>query len=104
MVPQEEPPARLGVSPGGSLKRVECAVKVLSVASEMYPLIKTGGLADVTGALPYALAHHGVEMRVLLPGYPGVLESIEHCGKAKPLDLPLGAARVQRCDSDGVSV
>ena len=47
-------------------------LKVLSVASEMFPLIKTGGLADVTGALPMALAKLGVEMRTLLPGYPAV--------------------------------
>ena len=38
-------------------------VRVLSVASEVYPLIKTGGLADVAGALPGALAREGVEMQ-----------------------------------------
>ncbi|WP_375257072.1 glycogen synthase GlgA [Citreimonas sp.] len=48
-------------------------MKVLSVASECVPFIKTGGLADVAGALPAALALQGVEMRVLLPGYPEVL-------------------------------
>ena len=36
-------------------------IEVLSVASEVYPLIKTGGLADVAGALPAALAAHGVD-------------------------------------------
>ncbi len=41
-----------------------------SVASECAPLVKTGGLADVVGALPGALAAQGCEMRVLLPGYP----------------------------------
>jgi starch synthase len=48
-------------------------MKVLSVASEVYPLIKTGGLADVAGALPAALAAHGVDMQVLLPGYKQVM-------------------------------
>jgi len=48
-------------------------IEVLSVASEAYPLIKTGGLADVAGALPGALAGHGVTMRTLLPGYPAVM-------------------------------
>ena len=43
-------------------------MRVLSVASEVYPLVKTGGLADVTGALPGALAAEGVEMRTLVPG------------------------------------
>ncbi|MCU0815244.1 MAG: glycogen synthase GlgA [Cypionkella sp.] len=43
--------------------------RVLSVASECVPFIKTGGLADVVGALPAALAGQGWEMRVLLPAY-----------------------------------
>lgn len=43
--------------------------RVLSVASECVPLVKTGGLADVVGALPGALAGQGWEMRVLLPAY-----------------------------------
>jgi starch synthase len=51
-------------------------LKVLSVASEVYPLIKTGGLADVAGALPGALAEHGVEMRTMVPGYPKVLAAM----------------------------
>ncbi|WP_298400111.1 glycogen synthase GlgA [Sphingobium sp.] len=55
-------------------------IKLLSVASEIYPLIKTGGLADVVGALPGALAGHGVAVRTLVPGYPSV---IARQGKAK---------------------
>ena len=51
-------------------------LSVLAVASEVYPLIKTGGLADVAGALPGALAAHGVEVRTLLPGYPQVMRRI----------------------------
>ena len=47
-------------------------IKVLSVASEIYPLVKTGGLADVVGALPLALRKHGVETVTLVPGYPAV--------------------------------
>ena len=43
--------------------------RVLSVASECVPLVKTGGLADVVGALPGALAGTGWDMRVLLPAY-----------------------------------
>lgn len=52
-------------------------MQVLSVASECVPLVKTGGLADVTGALPAALAAEGVRMRVLLPGYRAVMARIE---------------------------
>ncbi|MFY8047797.1 MAG: glycogen synthase GlgA [Erythrobacter sp.] len=55
-------------------------LKVLSVASEAAPLIKTGGLADVAGALPAALAPHGVQVTTLVPGYPAVLAKL---GKAK---------------------
>jgi starch synthase len=43
--------------------------RVLSVASECVPLLKTGGLADVVGALPGALAPIGWDMRVLMPAY-----------------------------------
>jgi starch synthase len=53
-------------------------IEVLSVSSEIYPLIKTGGLADVTGALPGALAPLGVMMRSLVPGYPQVLAKLEN--------------------------
>ncbi|MBB5516819.1 starch synthase [Rubricella aquisinus] len=52
-------------------------MKLLSVSSEAFPLIKTGGLADVVGALPAALAPEGIEMRTLLPGYPAVMERIK---------------------------
>ena len=55
-------------------------MKLLSVASEIYPLIKTGGLADVVGALPGALEGEGISSRTLVPGYPSVLSRL---GKAK---------------------
>ncbi len=53
------------------------AIKALAVASEIYPLIKTGGLADVVGALPAALAQEGVAVRTLVPGYPSVMKALE---------------------------
>ena len=46
--------------------------RVLSVASECVPFVKTGGLADVGGALPAAMAAQGWDMRVLLPAYRGL--------------------------------
>jgi starch synthase len=52
-------------------------MEVLSVASEAYPLVKTGGLADVAGALPGALRAEGVRMRTLLPGYPAVTATLD---------------------------
>jgi starch synthase len=48
----------------------------LSVASEIYPIVKTGGLADVTGALPAALARESIEVSTLVPGYPAVIAAI----------------------------
>jgi starch synthase len=53
------------------------ALSVLSVASEAVPLVKTGGLADVAGALPAALAPHGIKLTTLLPGYPAVTASLK---------------------------
>ena len=44
-------------------------VKVLFVASEAVPFIKTGGLADVMGSLPKALASQGIDARVVIPKY-----------------------------------
>ena len=44
-------------------------ISVLFATSEARPLIKTGGLADVSGALPGALRSLGVDCRLLLPGY-----------------------------------
>ncbi|MHC1947648.1 glycogen synthase GlgA [Bradyrhizobium sp. UFLA06-06] len=51
-------------------------LRVLAVASEVYPIIKTGGLADVVGALPAALKQYGVTTRTLVPGYPDVLKAL----------------------------
>jgi starch synthase len=50
--------------------------KVLSVVSELYPLVKTGGLADVAGALPAALGQLGLDVVTLVPGYPAVMAAL----------------------------
>ena len=71
--------------------------KVLSVASEFMPLVKTGGLADVAGALPGALAGCDVEMRTLLPGYPAVLAGTQGAQVVEDLgDVFGGPGRVLR--------
>ena len=64
-------------------------LSVLSVAAEAYPLVKTGGLADVVGALPAALRAEGVAMRTLLPGYPAVMDAMR--------DAVAGARDSRRC-------
>lgn len=52
-------------------------MRILQVASELYPFVKTGGLGDVMAALPPALATAGADVRLLLPGYPALLDSLE---------------------------
>ena len=47
-------------------------MRVLQVCAEIFPLLKTGGLADVAGALPPALRARGHEVRVLLPGFDAI--------------------------------
>lgn len=80
-------------------------MKVLSVTSECAPLVKTGGLADVAGALPRALAPLGVEMRTLLPGYPQVITA---AGKGtvvwEDADLFGGPARVVAAKAHGLDL
>ena len=52
------------------------SLRILYAASECAPLVKTGGLGDVAGALPAALRRIGIDARVLLPGYPAVLAAL----------------------------
>ena len=66
-------------------------MRILFVASEVYPLVKTGGLADVVGALPPALSALGLDVRVLVPGYPKVLDGLEVTGKVVRLGNLVGA-------------
>jgi starch synthase len=52
-------------------------VNILFVSSEVAPLIKTGGLADVSGALPAALRRLGHDCRILMPGYRGLMDRLQ---------------------------
>lgn len=80
-------------------------LKVLSVASEIYPLVKTGGLADVVGALPAALAGEGIEMTCLVPGYPAVLAGLSEAAAAAQIeDLFGGPARLLRGKAGAVDL
>lgn len=53
------------------------APRILFAASEAAPLIKTGGLADVAGALPVALRELGADVRLVLPAYRSVLDTLD---------------------------
>ncbi|HEY0665295.1 MAG TPA: glycogen synthase GlgA [Gallionella sp.] len=63
-------------------------LKVLFATSEVAPLIKTGGLADVSGALPAALRAIDVDVHVLVPGYRQVMGKLAQPQIAATLDLP----------------
>ncbi|MBC7944619.1 MAG: glycogen synthase GlgA [Burkholderiales bacterium] len=63
-------------------------VRVLYVTSEIAPLIKTGGLADVSASLPPALREMGVDVRVLVPGYDSALSGLRYKRKLAAIVLP----------------
>jgi starch synthase len=65
-------------------------MRVLFASSEVFPLVKTGGLADVSGALPAALAEAGTDVRILLPGFAKALEGAEGRRQVADLGDPLG--------------
>ncbi len=71
-------------------------MRILFVSSEAYPLIKTGGLADVSGALPAALTKLGADIRILIPAYPAVLDKLlDQHSIAYLKDLPeIGSAQL----------
>ncbi len=59
-----------------SKTRRKKTLKVLFATPEIHPLVKTGGLGDVSGALPPALRHVGVDARVLVPGYSKLMAAV----------------------------
>jgi starch synthase len=70
-------------------------MRVLQVSAEIHPLVKTGGLADVAAALPRALADAGVDVRLLLPGFPAVRDGVAGLRGCAEFTAPWGAtARV----------
>ncbi|MDW3225477.1 MAG: glycogen synthase GlgA [Paracoccaceae bacterium] len=80
-------------------------MKSLFVASECAPFVKTGGLADVIGAVPKALAALGVEARVLLPAYPGLMEIVATGDTIwETRELHGGPARLLACHAEGLDL
>ena len=70
-------------------------MRVLQVGAEVYPLLKTGGLADVLGALPQALSAQGADVRLLLPGLPAMHGAVAQAQRLAAIGPAFGAAQVQ---------
>ena len=70
-------------------------MKVLHVAAEIFPLVKTGGLADVVAALPVAQAELGADVRLLLPGLPPVMDGVQGARTIIDIGSCFGALRVR---------
>jgi starch synthase len=65
-------------------------MRILQVSAELFPLLKTGGLADVAGALPLALMAAGQDVRVLLPGFPAIVAGVADAVRVAELRAPWG--------------
>ncbi len=71
-------------------------MKILLASSEVHPYSKTGGLADMTGAMAKALAHAGNQVGLVTPLYRGIRERFPAIQKLDwHMELPLGLRRVQ---------
>ncbi len=80
-------------------------MKVLAVASEIYPLVKTGGLADVAGALPAALRAHSIAVTTLVPGYRPVMTALRRTAKLYDYESLFGGpATVIAGEAEGLSL
>ena len=81
--------------PGGN----NATVKILLVTSELHPFSKSGGLADMVGALAKTLAADGNQVGVVTPLYRGIREKFPGLEKFDwTLDLPLGPGRCRSID------
>src|SRR6476660_9224014 len=69
-------------------------MKILLASSEVHPYSKTGGLADMVGALGKTLARSGHQVGIITPLYLGIREKLALSRVGLPLDFPLGEGRV----------
>ncbi|NBI12062.1 glycogen synthase GlgA [[Haemophilus] felis] len=79
-------------------------MKVLHVCSELYPLLKTGGLADVMGALPFAQKEIGIDARILLPAYPAISAGISNTVVVNEFDNFAGHIVLRYGEYKGIGV
>ena len=79
-------------------------MQVLHVCSELFPLLKTGGLADVAGALPAAQIAEGADVRVLIPAFPDVKKGLGETRVIGTLDTFAGYVTLSLGYFDGVGI
>ena len=80
-------------------------MKLLFVASECAPFVKTGGLADVIGAVPKALTDMGASVKVLIPAYPALAGLVSGGKEVMRIpDLFGGSARVIAASAEGLDL
>jgi starch synthase len=70
-------------------------MRVLYITAELYPWVKSGGLGDVTAALPPALIAEGIDVRLLLPGFRGFVDAFPGITDIARLTTPFAAERVR---------
>lgn len=70
-------------------------MRVLHAAAEYFPFVKTGGLGDVLGALPHALARLGAEVRIVLPGLPPLISALTEATVVATLSSPLAPGEIR---------
>ena len=82
-------------------------MKILFTASEAVPFVKTGGLADVVGALAPVLAKEGHDVRVIIPDFSAIpQEYVSQMSHVCDFEIQLGWRRqycgIEKLEKDGV--
>lgn len=79
-------------------------MKILHVCAEFFPLLKTGGLADVTGALPLAQNRAGMDSRLLLPAFPALRQGVKHLRQVAQCDTFAGFITLLYGEFNGINM
>lgn len=83
-------------------------MKILFATSEAHPLIKTGGLADVSGSLPDAYRHLKQQVRMIMPAYGDVWEKVSHISQIADFMVPACGrelhVRILKAKAEGIDV
>lgn len=79
-------------------------MKVLHACAELAPLLKTGGLADVTAALPKAEQAEGVDVRIIIPGFPAIYAGIPTTNFVAQVDTFAGRVALRYGQYQGIGI